>query len=109
MAELADDLVRFWTAMDSGLEHVQRTWWGAVVTDARFPDVWDTNYARIETDDAALSLAEVSALLTPALEAAGAAAVHVVMFRPRTTSLLLDELTQRGDRVGSGLATDRAA
>ncbi len=98
MAELVDDLVRFWTAMDSGLEHVQRTWWGAVVTDARFPDVWDTNYARIETADAALSLPEVSAALTPALEAAGAAAVHVVMFRPQTTSLLLEELTQRGDR-----------
>ena len=99
MADLVEDLVRFWTAMDSGLEHVQRTWWGTVVTDTRFPDVWDTNYARIETADAALSLPEVSAVLTPALEAAGAAAVHVVMFRPQTTSLLLEELTQRGDRL----------
>ena len=98
MADLADDLVRFWTAIDAGLERVQPVWWGAVVTDPRFPDVWDTNYARVETADAALSLAEVSAVLGPALEVAGAAAVHVVMFRPETTSLLLGELTQRGDR-----------
>jgi ribosomal protein S18 acetylase RimI-like enzyme len=69
-----------------------------VVTDGRFTGVWDTNYARVETADPALSLAEVAAGLDPALEAVGAAAFHVVLFRPRETAALLDELVARGDR-----------
>jgi ribosomal protein S18 acetylase RimI-like enzyme len=96
--EIAEDLVRFWAEVDSGLERVTPTWWGAVVTDLRFPGVWDTNYARVETADPALSLAEVSADLEPALEAAGADHTHVVLFRPDLTARLLDELTVRGDR-----------
>jgi ribosomal protein S18 acetylase RimI-like enzyme len=98
MSDVVDDLVRFWTELDSALERVAPTWWGAVVTDPRFPDVWDTNYARVETADPQLSLADVAADLEPALEAAGAAASHVVLFRPQVTSTLLAELTARGDR-----------
>ena len=96
--EIAEDLVRFWTALDSGLECVTPTLWGAVVTDRRFPRVWDTNYARVETADPALALAEVAADLEPALEAAGADHTHVVLFRPDAADGLLEELTVRGDR-----------
>jgi GNAT superfamily N-acetyltransferase len=99
MGDLADDLVRFWTALDSGLERVEPTWWGAVVTDRRFPDVWDVNYARVETADASVSLHDVDRPLAPALAAATAAAVHVVMFRPEATARLLSDLTGRGDRL----------
>jgi ribosomal protein S18 acetylase RimI-like enzyme len=95
--DIADDLVRFWTAHDVRLEHVEPTWWGAVVTDGRFPDVWDTNYARVETGDRSVRLEEITEALMPALEAANAAAVHVVMFRPHATGGLLDELAARGD------------
>jgi GNAT superfamily N-acetyltransferase len=99
MSKLADDLVRFWEALDSGLERRERAWWGTVVTDRRFPAVWDTNYARIETADPAVSLEDVGPVLDPALEAAGAAAFHVVMFRPRVTERLRSDLTARGDRL----------
>jgi GNAT superfamily N-acetyltransferase len=98
MADLVDDLVRFWNALDSGLERVAPTWWGAVVTDPRFPDVWDTNYARVESADPSLSLDDVAADLEPALEAAGATASHTVLFRPEAGAGLLDELVARGDR-----------
>jgi ribosomal protein S18 acetylase RimI-like enzyme len=98
MTDIVEDLLRFWDELDSGLEHVTPAWWGAVVTDGRFPGVWDANYARVETADPSLSLAEVAAALEPALEAAGAASFHVVLFRPRDTAGLLGELTARGDR-----------
>lgn len=97
MTNIVEDLLRFWAVLDSGLEHVTPTWWGAVVTDGRFPGVWDTNYARVETADPALSLDEVATGLAPALEAAGAVSFHVVLFRPRQTAVLMDELTARGD------------
>jgi ribosomal protein S18 acetylase RimI-like enzyme len=99
MPDLIDDLVAFWTALDGHLERVEPVRWGAVVTDRRFPDVWDANYARVETDDGHLSLADVARSLDPAIVAAGAAAFHVVMFRPEATMRLLTELSSRGDRL----------
>jgi ribosomal protein S18 acetylase RimI-like enzyme len=99
MADLTDDLVAFWAALDGHLERVEPVRWGAVVTDRRFPDVWDANYARVETDDEELSLTEVAGSLDPAIDAAGAAAFHVVMFRPEATTRLLTELSSRGDRL----------
>lgn len=97
MTDIADDLVRFWTALDSRLETVEPTWWGAVVTDRRFPNVWDTNYARVEIGDPSITLEEITTAVAPALEASNAAAVHLVMFRPAATSGLLDQLAARGD------------
>jgi GNAT superfamily N-acetyltransferase len=99
MPDLTDELVTFWAALDGHLEGMEPVRWGTVVTDRRFPDVWDANYARVETDDGDLSLAEVAASLDPAIDAAGAAAFHVVMFRPEATTRLLTELSTRGDRL----------
>jgi GNAT superfamily N-acetyltransferase len=99
MPDLTDDLIDFWRALDGQLERVEPVPWGAVVTDARFPDVWDANYARVETGEEALSLADVARSLDPAIDAAGAAAFHVVMFRPEATTRLLTELSSRGDRL----------
>jgi GNAT superfamily N-acetyltransferase len=97
VGDVADDLVRFWTALDARLDTVEPAWWGAVVTDRRFPNVWDVNYARVETGDPSVRLEEIMDALMPALEAANAAAVHVVLFRPYATSGLLDELAARGE------------
>jgi GNAT superfamily N-acetyltransferase len=99
MPDLTEELVAFWAALDGHLERVEPVRWGAVVTDRRFPDVWDANYARVETDDGELSLAEVARSLDPAIDAAGAAASHVVMFHPEATTRLLAELSSRGDRL----------
>jgi len=120
MDDVVEDLIAFWSALDARLERVEPTWWGSVITDRRSPAVWDTNYARVETGDAALSLTEVAGSLEPALAHAGARAFHVVLFRPEGATRLLTELSSRGDRLswdvvmahvgspGRGVASARA-
>ena len=66
MGELSA-VARFFAATDGFLQHVESTWWGAVVTDPRCPDVYDLNYARVETGQPDLRLDEVEATLLPAL------------------------------------------
>ncbi|HEV8564981.1 MAG TPA: GNAT family N-acetyltransferase [Actinomycetota bacterium] len=99
MARLPDDLIRFWRALDDKLSTVAPTWWGAVVTDERFPVIWDTNYARIDRPVEGLRLHEVEQALVPALEHVGATTFHVVSFFPDETHTLLVELSSRGDTL----------
>jgi GNAT superfamily N-acetyltransferase len=94
-----EPLLRFWRALDSAFETVEPTWWGGVVADSRFPGIWDANYARVETDDAALSLAEVESSLLPVMDRTGARHGHMVVFHPEQLTALLSEASTRGDRV----------
>jgi GNAT superfamily N-acetyltransferase len=93
---LPDDLIRFWRALDDRLSAVRPTWWGAVVTDDRFPAIWDTNYARIDRPVDGLRLREVEEILVPALELVGSEIFHVVSFFPEETRDVLSELSSRG-------------
>jgi ribosomal protein S18 acetylase RimI-like enzyme len=93
---LPDHIVRFWRALDLCFGRVEPTWWGAVVTDPRFPEVWDVNYARVDVAADDLSLEEIEITLVPALRDAGARVEHVVSFHPDATADLLDQLTDRG-------------
>ena len=93
---LPDHIVRFWRALDLCFARVEPTWWGAVVTDPRFPVVWDVNYARVDVASDDLSLEEVEAALLPALRDAGSEVEHVVSFYPEATTGLLQELGARG-------------
>ena len=95
---LPDHIVRFWRALDLCFARVEPTWWGAVVTDPRFPGVWDANYARVDVASEDLSLEEVEATLLPALRDVGSQVEHVVSFHPEATSGLLRELVDRGHR-----------
>jgi GNAT superfamily N-acetyltransferase len=88
-----------WRALDDRLAHVEPQPWGAVVTDARFPLIWDVNYARVETDEPGLRLADVEAALDPALERAGAVHRHLVLFHPEPLSDLVVEASSRGARL----------
>ena len=45
---IPEHIHRFWKALDERHFHSEPTWWGAVVTEARFPAIWDFNYARID-------------------------------------------------------------
>ncbi len=98
MADL-EPLLRFWRALDSAFETVEPSWWGGVVADSRFPDIWDVNYARVETDDSALSLAEVESSLLPVMDRIGARHVHMVVFHPEQLTALLSAASTRGDRL----------
>ena len=93
---LPDDLIRFWRALDDRLSSVAPTRWGALVTDGRFPAIWDANYARIDSPVEGLRLLEVSDVLVPALERVGAQTFHVVSFFPEETRDVLAELSLRG-------------
>ncbi|HEX9124366.1 MAG TPA: GNAT family N-acetyltransferase [Actinomycetota bacterium] len=97
MADL-EPLLRFWRALDARFERVTSVPWGAVVTDARFPAIWDVNYARVESRSA-LTLAELEAELRPAIAEAGARHLHTVLFHPEEHTSLITEVSTRGDRL----------
>ena len=100
---LPEQLHRFWIALDDLVADVLPTTWGAVVTDARFPDVWDTNYARVDVASA-VSLARIEADLLPALRRAGIEVEHVVSFHHEAHGDLLAELSLRGHRISWDVA-----
>lgn len=105
---IPDHVLRFWRALDDLFDDVRPTDWGAVVTDARFPAVWDANYARVDVPRVELTAADVEADLLPALERSGAGIVHVVSFHAEETRGLLAELSRRGHRLGWDLVMDHA-
>jgi len=106
MTALPDHVPRFWRALDERFGSVEPVWWGAVVTDARFPMIWDANYARVDVAAPDLRLADVEDHLLPALREANAPVMHVVTFYPDETTSLLSELSGRGDRLGWDLVMD---
>lgn len=95
----AGHVLRFWRSLDAIVGDVQPHWWGAVVTEPRFPDVWDVNYARIDVPAEDLVLADVEEALLPALRAVRTSVQHMVSFHPSTTRLLFAELEARGHRL----------
>jgi ribosomal protein S18 acetylase RimI-like enzyme len=97
---------RFWVALDERVGRVQPTWWGAVVTDARFPLVWDLNYARVDAAAPDLTLRDVADVLSPALEEAGTDTFHVVSFHPEETTELLVELSTLGHTLSWDVVMD---
>jgi len=96
---LPDHIGRFWRSLDQHFGLVEPTWWGAVVTDGRFPAVWDANYARVDVAADDLTLPEVEASLLPALRRFGVSVEHVVVFNPQACTSLLAELDGRGHRL----------
>lgn len=103
---LPEHVLRFWRSLDDLLGDVRPIWWGAVVTDARYPAIWDVNYARIDEPAIDLSATEVEAELVPALRAVGTDVLHVVTFHHEATTRLISELSSRGHRVGWDLVMD---
>jgi ribosomal protein S18 acetylase RimI-like enzyme len=98
---------RFWIALDDRIAHVEPAWWGAVVTDARFPAIWDINYARVDAAAVDLTLREVADALLPAL--VGTDTFHVVSFHPEATTSLLAEISTLGHTVSWDLVMDLVA
>jgi ribosomal protein S18 acetylase RimI-like enzyme len=91
-------LLAFWRAQDALFERVEPAWWGAVVSDARFPAVQEANYARVEAAEP-VGLAEIEAALLPALARSRSRRSHVVVFRPDEQTDLIAEASTRGDRI----------
>jgi GNAT superfamily N-acetyltransferase len=94
-----EEMLRHWRAQDEILDRVEETWWGAVVTDPRFPRINEANYARVEALQP-VSLDEVNAALLPALERARSPIRHVVVFHADEQTALLAEASTGGARLG---------
>lgn len=89
-------LLELWRAHDAAFEHVTPAWWGAVVSDRRYPAINEANYARVEARSP-VRLAEIEAELLPT--GAGGPRSHVVVFHPEEQTELLTEVGTRGDRI----------
>lgn len=93
-----DPLLRHWRAQDELFDRVEPHWWGAVVSDPRYPRIQEANYARVETRQP-VALEEIEAELLPALERSGAHRAHVVIFHPEDQTDLLAAASTRGERL----------
>ena len=97
MADL-EPLLRFWRAHDDLFERTEARWWGAVVSDARFPAIQEPNYARVETLQL-VRLEEIEDALVPAMRASGSERSHVVIFHAEDQTELVTAASTRGDRI----------
>ncbi len=103
---IPEHIHRFWKALDELHFRSEPTWWGAVVTEARYPAIWDFNYARIDVPAPDLALGEVAAALLPALAEVGTDTFHVLFFHPEETTDLLVELSTIGHTLSWDLVMD---
>ncbi len=100
-----ETLLGLWRAHDAALGRAQPAWWGAVVSDARYPAIQEANYARVEAR-APVRLAEVEA----GLAASGTdTRSHVVVFHPEDQTELLAEAGTAGARLVWDLVMVRRA
>jgi ribosomal protein S18 acetylase RimI-like enzyme len=106
---IPEHIHRFWKALDERHFHVEPTWWGAVVTEARFPAIWDFNYARIDEPAPELALQEVADALLPALAEVGTDMFHVLFFHPEETTDLMVKLSTLGHTLSWDLVMDLTA
>jgi len=106
---IPEHIHRFWTALDERHFRAEPTWWGAVVTEARFPAIWDFNYARVDEPASELTLQEVADALLPALAEVGTDTFHVLFFHPEETTDLMVELSTLGHTLSWDLVMDLTA
>ncbi|HET7234890.1 MAG TPA: GNAT family N-acetyltransferase [Actinomycetota bacterium] len=93
-----ESLLAYWRAQDALFERVEPAWWGAVVSDARYPAIQEPNYARVESREP-VPLAEVGSALLPAMDRSGSARSHVVIFHPEEQTDLIAQASTRGERI----------
>jgi ribosomal protein S18 acetylase RimI-like enzyme len=91
----------YFEASDAALQGTRRTWWGTVVTDDRFPDVYDLNYARVTEEAADLTLTDVVEELEPLLRPAGSRHLQITVMHPGGAPALVEEAVAAGLRVST--------
>jgi ribosomal protein S18 acetylase RimI-like enzyme len=74
---LPEPILSFWVASLELGPRVRHTTWGAIVTDARYPRVYEANHASVLTSSPELALQDIRDELHPALEEAGASHEHI--------------------------------
>jgi GNAT superfamily N-acetyltransferase len=94
---LPEPVKRFWYAAMALGRGVERTPWGAVATDDRFPLVWDANSAAVLEPDGVTTAAGIREVLYPALAAAGAPYEHVEFWETEGQGSILEEFRREAD------------
>jgi ribosomal protein S18 acetylase RimI-like enzyme len=94
----------FWyAAMELG-QRSERTPWGAVATDDRFPLVWDANTAAVLAADDGLDPEDIRSALVPALYRVGAPAELVEFWETSVASPALKKYRRTGERPDPDVA-----
>ncbi len=102
-----EPLFRYWRAQDDLFDRVEPAWWGAVVSDPRYPLVQEPNYARVETREP-VRLEEIEEVLLPAMDRSGCRRGHVVIFHPDAQTDLIVEASTRGERIAWDLVMEHS-
>jgi ribosomal protein S18 acetylase RimI-like enzyme len=89
---LPEPLLAFWKAHLELHASARETPWGMIVTDARYPLVYEANHASLLEPSSSLTLDEVRAELLPALDHAEATHEHIELMDAQDDSPALREL-----------------
>lgn len=106
MADL-EPFLRCWREHDAVFDRVETRWWGAVVSDHRYPRIQEANYARVETRQQ-VGMEEIEADLLPAMGRSGSHRAHVVIFHPDEQTGLVVQASTRGERIAWDLVMEHA-
>jgi len=96
---LPDFVRRFWYAATELGQRTQRTAWGAIASDDRYPLVWDANNATVLEPAEGLTTDEIRGVLIPALRAAGAPYEHVEFWETSAGSPALEAFRDDGEQA----------
>src|SRR5438132_1248488 len=96
---LPDALLSFWYEAESLAETCLRTPWGVVITDSRYPTIYDANHAGLLEEAPDLTLEEVRVTLHPLLRSAGATHEHIEVMDVSDPSPATDALRREQQRV----------
>jgi hypothetical protein len=96
---LPEPIRSFWYAMEELNPHARRTHWGIVVSDPRFPRVYDANKACVLEADPDLTMEDIRSELLPVLDEGGIAFEHVEFMDLDEDCRALQELADRAGRI----------
>jgi ribosomal protein S18 acetylase RimI-like enzyme len=89
---LPEPILSFWIASLELHAGFRPTPWGAIVTDARYPGVYEANHASVLRLAPQLTVEDIRVELLPALEEAGATNEHIEIMDENDESPALQEL-----------------
>jgi GNAT superfamily N-acetyltransferase len=98
---LDDQLSAFWSAWRRLNGTCRETTWGEVVTDHRYPLVWESNHAAVLRHAREVTAAEIREELLPAMQGVGAAYEHVEFWDPPADTPALAELRDGAELGGT--------
>jgi ribosomal protein S18 acetylase RimI-like enzyme len=95
---LPEPVRSFWYAMAELGQRSERSPWGVVQTDSRFPLVWEANQAMVLEPDPSVTAERIRSALWPALRQAGATHEHVELWETSVESPSLRDFRAENER-----------